>query len=480
MAKSGFRFWAFKRRAEYGFYYTSVTALIVTLVYFMAFYTPGNCFDNIMNGNEAGVDCGGSCVRMCAFAVTEPEVNWADSFAVTDGQYNAVAYINHRDQTAGTPEQRYTFSLYDEAGLITERSGSVALQPSTMVPIFEGRLETGGRTPTETKLELEPVQLWLPAERGRGDFRTVDFNLQDADSRPRLNVRLENLDVTEVQDVEVVATIFDSAGKALTASRTVIDRFPARTQQDLVFTWPNPIAKTVRTCDVPSDIMVVMDRSGSMAADGGDPPEPLESAKRAAMAFVQQLRSTDQVGYFSYATTVSSPLEQVLSGDRNRVLAAINSTEMGQDGVQYTNMGDAFAAAAAELLGSRHRDDARKVIVFVTDGDVTRPLNPQGERDVEYAANYARAQATTAKGEDITIYTIGFGNFFANNAGDGVIDRDIDLIRDLASDADKSYLAPSLSDLERVYTEIAQDICEDGPARIDILAKPKVSFPQGY
>lgn len=479
MAKSGFRFWAFKRRAEYGFYYTSVMAIIVTLVYFMAFYTPGNCFDNIMNGNEDGVDCGGSCVRMCAFAVNEPQVDWSDSFAVADGQYNAVAYVTNRDQRAGTPEQRYTFGLYDESGLIVERSGSIPLGPNTTVPIFEGRIDTQGRIPTETRLNLAPVDLWLPADRGRGDFRTVDYNLSGADTRPRLNVRLENLDVIEVQDVEIIATIFDSSGRALTASRTVIDRFLPRTQQDVVFTWPNPIAKTVRTCDVPSDIMVVLDRSGSMAADGGDPPEPLESAKRAAMAFVQQLRSTDQVGYFSYATTASSPLEQVLSADRNRVLSAINATRMGQDGVQYTNMGQAFAVAAQELLSARHRDDARKVIVFVTDGDVTRPLNPRGERDVEYAANYARAQATTAKGEDIIVYTIGFGDFFADTDG-GIVDRDIDLIRDLASAPEKSYLAPSLSDLERVYTEIAQDICEDGPARIDILAKPKVSFPQGY
>ncbi len=477
--KSAWRWWAFRRRLEYGFYYLTTLSFLVIGVYFLAFYTPAACFDGVQNGDELGIDCGGACARICAFAVQPPEVDWVNSFPVVEGQYNAVAYISNKDKIAGTPKQEYKLQLHDDEGLITERSGSVPLYPNSRTPIFEGRIDTGSRVPTKTTVELKPVENWLPVLEIRSQFKVVDFSLHNADARPSLSARLENDSVRGAEDVEVVATIFDSQGTALTSSYTVIENFLPQTQADVTFTWPRPIAKTVRSCEIPTDVMVLLDRSGSMAADGGNPPEPLESAKKAAMAFVRQLRDSDQVGFLSYATTPSSPLEQLLSGDRNKVLQAINQTKMGTDGVQYTNMGAAFTAAKNELLSVRHRDDARKVLVLVTDGDVTRPLNSQGERDVEYAANYAREKAQEAKDQEIIVYTIGFGDFFIAN-DEHSIDRDTKLIKDLATDAKKSYLAPTITDLERVYSEIARDICEDGPARIDILAKPKVVFPAGY
>jgi len=475
---SNFRPWAFWRRVQYGSAYFTFVALVSILVYVVVFYTPSNCFDGMQNGGEAGVDCGGACTRICAVSVIPPAVAWAESFAVTDSQYNAVAYIDNRNEVAGTPELRYIFRLYDAAGLITERSGSTVLPPDNSYPIFEGRIDTNGRIPTNTTVEITPADLWLPFSSNRSQFRTVDIELLGTDVRPRLNARLENTALTEAQNVEVITTIFDTNGNPLTASQTFVERFAPRAQTDVVFTWPRPIATTLRTCDVPSDIMMVLDRSGSMAADSTDPPQPLTNAKRAAQTFMQQLRSTDQVGYFSYATEPSRPLEQTLTSNLGQAVSAIDMTQMGTDGVQYTNMGEAIATAQAELTSNRHRDTARKVIVFLTDGDVTRPLNPvTGERDIAYAADFARTAAAAAKAEDITIYTIGFGDFFAQI--DNVLDRDVDLVQDLASDPTKSFLAPTISELESVYRDIAEDICEDGPARIDIIAKPPADVVLG-
>jgi hypothetical protein len=137
-------------------------------------------------------------------------------------------------------------------------------------------------------------------------------------------------------------------------------------------------------------------------------------------------------------------------------------------------MGEAFKTALSELQSLRHRDNARKVIVLLTDGDVTRPLNPAGERDLEYAAQFARENATLAMNEDVLVYTIGFGDFF--NQGDGSIARDVQLIKDLASEERMYYEAPTIADLQRVYQEIANDLCEDGVAVIDIVPKTDATF----
>lgn len=473
---SNFRPWAFWRRLQYGGGFFGFWALLALAVYFVYFAVPPTCFDGVKNGSELAIDCGGDCVRICPFEVTPPRIVWAESFEIAAGQYNVVAYVENLNREAGTPQLDYTFKLFDQGTLIAERSGRTYLPPDGLHPIFEGRVFTSdGRAPTETVIELKPSELWLPATVARGQFRVVNHELLGIDSQPRFNVRVENTALEQANNVEVVATIFDRSGRPLTASQTFIDSFIGRTERDIVFTWPNSIAKSVRSCEVPSDIMIILDRSGSMAADGGNPPEPLESAKLAALQFLDLLRPADQVGFVSYATTPSQPIEQTLTNDFARVREAVMGVRMGTDGVQYTNTGEAFRVAAAELASERKRADARKVIVFMTDGDITRPLNPAtGQSDREYAANYARAAALAAREANATIYTIGFGDFFT--VMDSAVERDLKLIRDLASGPEFYFEAPTVADLSRVYSEIATGICEEGPTRFDVLPKAPTTF----
>ncbi len=470
------RLWAFWRRLQYGLGFLTFWLIIFVGSYFMYFYSPATCFDNAQNGDEQGKDCGGKCVRICSFAVTPPKVVWAESFKIVDGQYNAVAYVENKNAEAATPALAYTFKLLDGGSVIAERKGVTILPPNSVYPIFEGRIfTTDGRVPTQTIIEIESSDMWIPASIGRNQFRTLDIELLSTDSRPRLNVQIENTELTEARDVEVVATIFDRAGNPVTASQTFIDVFSPRSQKDIVFTWPNSIAKTVRSCEVPSDIMLVLDRSGSMAADGGNPPEPLESAKQAAKYFIKQIRNADLAGFISYATNPSNPIDQTLTSNLADVEKSIQDIEMGKDGVQYTNMGEAFNSALSELTSTRHREDARKVIVFLTDGDVTRPINPStGLADRDYAANYARTMAKKAKDANVTIYTIGFGEFFMGEEDE--VKRDIDLIKDLASDPSLYFAAPTVTELQAVYQKIAGDLCEEGATRIEVITKTKTNF----
>ena len=165
--------WAFWRRTQY------VTALGVLLficglmVYQKYIYIAPTCFDGEQNGEERGMDCGGNCVRICAFDTKAPTEKWARSFKIVDGQYNAVAYIENTNKDAASPEVDYTFSLYDTEGLITERSGKTVLPPDSVYPVFEGRIQTGARVPTQTFIEIKPSDLWLPSKLGREQFLSL-------------------------------------------------------------------------------------------------------------------------------------------------------------------------------------------------------------------------------------------------------------------------------------------------------------------
>jgi Mg-chelatase subunit ChlD len=298
--------------------------------------------------------------------------------------------------------------------------------------------------------------MWLPSMYGREQFRTLDLKLVEADARPKLNVKIENTDLKEAQAVEVVATIFDARGTPLTASQTFIDLFAGRSQKDIVFTWPNPIAKTIRSCAVPTDVVIAIDLSGSMNNDGANPPEPISSVLLAASSFANQLRDNDRVSVVTFATKAN--LATQLTEDTAMVSDSIKKLTIDpKEELGNTNTGDSLILAKGELNSTRHNPDARKVVVLLTDGLATAPDEEPEE--------YAKTQAEILKSDDITLYTIGLGQ--------GV---NMDFLRTLASGPSQAYAAPTTNTLGAIYKSITDSICEDGAARIDVIPKVTKTF----
>ncbi|MEL6802677.1 MAG: vWA domain-containing protein, partial [Bacteroidota bacterium] len=374
--------------------------LVLTAGYFQYFYVGPTCFDGVHDDGETATDCGGDCVRICTFEVAQPTVKWSRSFEIREGMYNAVAYVENFNRVASTPELTYTFTLYDETGLIAERSGTTIMPPNSVYPIFEGRIDTGGRVPTKTFLELESSEFWQPSELGSEQFSVNERELKDADRRPRLTAKVINNDLEEAEEVELVATIFDQNRNALTSSRTIVEYFAPRTEEDIVFTWPEPIAKTIRSCEIPTDLIVAIDLSGSMNDDGGDPPQPVSDVLTAASAFIDRINEQDQVGVVTYAT--ESALTFPLSSDKSQAISVVRNLAIAPaEEVGSTNTGDALAEAAAELNSLRHNPDARKVMVLLTDGLATAPSeNPE---------EYALGIAEEVRVGDNEVYVIGLG-----------------------------------------------------------------------
>ena len=96
---------------------------------------------------------------------------------------------------------------------------------------------------------------------------------------------------------------------------------------------------------VPVDVMLVLDRSGSMSQ--GSSPPPIYYAKQAAKALVDQLDpNVDQVGLVSYSdwATLNHQLTSGVSG-----FNSVKSTIDGLSAGGYPNIGDAVYDAQQEL-----------------------------------------------------------------------------------------------------------------------------------
>src|ERR1035437_3040718 len=93
-----FTTWALKRQ----FFYVLILVLFIAIVGFLiiqpSLNKPPSCTDGKQNGNETGVDSGGSCLNADPALVDSVSILWARAFRVVPGRYNAVAYIIHHNK----------------------------------------------------------------------------------------------------------------------------------------------------------------------------------------------------------------------------------------------------------------------------------------------------------------------------------------------------------------------------------------------
>ena len=203
-------------------------------------------------------------------------------------------------------------------------------------------------------------------------------------------------------------------------------------------------------CEAAIDVVMIIDRSGSMDNDGVDPAQPLTDAQNAANSFLGNLKSGDQSALVSYASEAS--LDKELSNAHTPV--------SGLTASGGTNIGDAIVEGTTELNSGRANNQAVKVMILLTDGEPTCPLyNPIygkcGYNDEEYILKnivYAKEKATAAADLGYKIFTIGLGNKI-----------NTDMLQEIADITGAEYHhAPTSADLTRIYTEISQQLCQYG------------------
>ena len=185
----------------------------------------------------------------------------------------------------------------------------------------------------------------------------------------------------------------------------------------------------VEPCYPYVDVMVVLDRSGSMKGD------PYQHATQAASSLVHNLKlglDGDQAGLVSYNSAAT--LDQVLTTNAATLEAAIDSIPSAGG---YTSISLGLQTAQTELDSGRHNPDALPVIILLSDGMPTASDNPAA----------VRAAASAAKSSGSRIFTVGLG------------DVDHVLMADVASSPGDYYHTTNSSDLTSLFNAISAVIC---------------------
>ena len=242
--------WASHRRVLYAVGAGIALLIILSVPIYKIAAVPPSCTDGKQNGDEQGVDCGGACALICPALARKPIVHWARMFKVSDGVYDAAAYVENPNTDARTREAIYRFKAYDSDNiLILERLGKTRMEAGEVFAIFLGGIKTGEREPRRIFFEFEPDMAFERAERREAPLVAVSTLLQNTYENPRLSSKLKNRTALIVRGIDVVAILY-AGENAVTASATHIDEIKGNGEEEAVFTWPRPIEGTITRIEI--------------------------------------------------------------------------------------------------------------------------------------------------------------------------------------------------------------------------------------
>lgn len=238
--------WAGRRKVGIAAGIVVLFAALLGLVWYVFIYEPPSCSDGIMNQDERGVDCDGSCALMCTPA--RVDADWTRAVKTVEGIYHGVSLIKNPLTNASATGLKYTMSLYDTGNiLVAERRGTFDLEPGETRVLFESNIITGERIPVRAFLRIDGG-IWQRATPSERPIKVIP-GVVDEELRT-FTASLENTTPYRQQEVIADALLYDEKGILVTASETMIPILEPRARQDIVFTWPEAFLRPIRTSDI--------------------------------------------------------------------------------------------------------------------------------------------------------------------------------------------------------------------------------------
>jgi hypothetical protein len=246
--------WSSRRRFTYSSIAIIAVILLIGVPAFALYYKAPTCSDGIINGSETGVDCGGSCKRLCQSSFYPPRVAWggAKFEKLANGFYNVAALIENQNINGAAKDVPYRMSLFDSKGLsIVERVGKIDLYAHRNSLAFESAIDVGKRIPAKVSFEFIQAPDWFKSRDELGGIAVIDKKYNEDETGSSLEVTLENRTLLPYKNLLVSVVLYDKVGNAIGFSRTIVDVIESKNAREVAsFTWPIDRKGAVTSIDV--------------------------------------------------------------------------------------------------------------------------------------------------------------------------------------------------------------------------------------
>lgn len=244
--------WASKRRLIYISSIFFVFAIILALAIRSYFNVAPTCNDNKQNGTETGVDCGGVCALYCSGEAKNIVIKWYRFFKVTDGVYNAMAYLENININAGVAKVKYEFKFYDDKNLyIDSRIGYTYIVPNGPTAVFESNIPINpNRPPARVTFEFATPPVFVHTTSIYNPFDLINTAglPENPNTLPTLTATVQNKSLNSINGIDVFAILYDKDDNVVNVSKTLIESINPKSLQDVYFSWLLPFdGNVVRT-----------------------------------------------------------------------------------------------------------------------------------------------------------------------------------------------------------------------------------------
>jgi hypothetical protein len=231
---------------------TAVTLLIIVPAVLL-FYRAPTCSDGKLNGDEKGIDCGGSCQRLCT-AESLPMVMKGDPqiLKIASSTYEVVALVDNPNASAEILHAYYSFKLYTRGNPtpIKTITGQTYVPSGGDFTIFEGPFVLT-ELPSTVVLEWNKDSLeWHKAQGDKPDLAVKNSMLTNEKLSPHLEADIENHSLETVSHVDLTALLSDQEGNTFAASKTFVDTLKAGESAHVIFSWPKPFTSTTSNIQI--------------------------------------------------------------------------------------------------------------------------------------------------------------------------------------------------------------------------------------
>jgi len=246
--------WSSRRKKSIFSFVLIVLIILVGIPAFIFFYKAPTCSDGKQNGDEIGVDCGGSCQLLCSVE-SLPIVQKGDARVLTiaPGVYEVVATFDNPNVGAEVYRADYTIKLYATGNPVALK----VIEGFTHVPrngsfvVFEGPFVLQDALPQRASFVWKEDSLvWKKTSKSLPYVSIQNKELTNASTTPRLEISVLNKSLESISNLEFIVLISDKSGNVFAASKTFLDNLAGGATSPAVFTWPRGFEKEVGVIDV--------------------------------------------------------------------------------------------------------------------------------------------------------------------------------------------------------------------------------------
>jgi len=241
-----------------------ISPLIAAGIFVVQYAIPtASCFDNKQNQHELGIDCGGECFSCELKFPQSIKVFWSRAVPVRKDSYDVAAEIENRNERVSSVDAEYEFTLYDEFGPITKRTGKTFLYAQERTLVIEPNIETPRaanraefrivHVEWQEKKDLAPT---IIAERRQ-------YNLVDDHGKKHseVGITLFNSSPYDFASVEVQVAVIDKDQNLLGVNKIIVENLRSQSRQDIKSIWPQQFAGEVSVINVQPRVNIFDERS---------------------------------------------------------------------------------------------------------------------------------------------------------------------------------------------------------------------------